>query len=85
MAKKAVKPIVKKRVINNALALETVTESLAQVCECGHLSSEHMLKKHKDTFVEVECGECECPKFKQAYKLEVISNSKPDKKSRHAK
>ena len=60
-------------VTNLKLAYEAVSELLAAVCECGHLDSEHFTDRKLQA---VNCAECACPKFKQAFHLQKIAAKK---------
>lgn len=62
-----------KPTVNNALALETIAELLAQVCSCGHLEGEHHLTKQLKSG---KCFECACRKFDKAYDLKVLPAEK---------
>lgn len=64
-----------KPIVNLALALEAVTELVADICQCGHLNSEHFLDKRLKA---VNCSVCPCPKFGVAF----IVTTEPTKKAK---
>ena len=75
MATKALprKKAVSKRVINLEGALNAIQETLANLCECSHFDSDHLLNSK---FKPINCAECACPRFKIAFKLERIDGKK---------
>ena len=61
------------RIYNEKLAFQTLKESVACICECGHTDSEHYVGKKLEA---IHCAECECPRFRQAYKIKRIPEGK---------
>lgn len=69
MAKKKTKGNGKaSRCPNMALAYKAFEEILADLCDCGHFDSEHVLERPKRCAAEG----CKCPSFKRAFHMKVL-------------
>jgi hypothetical protein len=87
-ARKALKPPrqtakTSERVINSKLSMQALQEVVADLCECGHFSSEHYTSESKDgRYKAANCAECECPRFKRAYQVTRLAGDGNDHKSK---